>query len=338
MEQEAANVNLNNFAEATARFQARIIEQVRNIPDVQKTAKRSVAVVGNVCAGKTTLLNKLYNLQLETKPMRNTSKFTKVHETGELEVYDVFGQNDRETYIGMQTLLKMKAVHNITCLYTDAVEQALDVAEVLKALRSNSSQPFSVVFVRNKMESEQEHFEAIYNNDLAELQALCPGCQLVLASNRSGLGHTRILQAISEDRQHGQDAQHAYAQPAQIGMTATTSGTDNPNGALGNVFNTRGQTNSRATAATPTPPAYGRFTQPVYAQAAPTPPTYGQLEAFFCSLHIPSADAALYTTKLKEDGFDVVSDLKDMSEEDFKEIGMKKGHMRKVMRAAQTCP
>ena len=61
------------------------------------------------------------------------------------------------------------------------------------------------------------------------------------------------------------------------------------------------------------------------------------LEGYLCSLDINAADAALYTTKLKEDGFDVVSDLKDMSEEDLKEIGMKKGHMRKVIKAAQTC-
>lgn len=62
------------------------------------------------------------------------------------------------------------------------------------------------------------------------------------------------------------------------------------------------------------------------------------VEGFLCSLSIPAADAAAYTSKLKEDGFDVISDLKDMSEGDFAEIGMKKGHMRKVMQAAQACP
>lgn len=62
------------------------------------------------------------------------------------------------------------------------------------------------------------------------------------------------------------------------------------------------------------------------------------LEKFMLSLNIPAKDAAIYTTKLKDDGFDVVSDLKSMSEKDFSDIGMKKGHLRKVLHAAQSCP
>jgi hypothetical protein len=62
------------------------------------------------------------------------------------------------------------------------------------------------------------------------------------------------------------------------------------------------------------------------------------LVKFFLDLNIPPADAEKYCAALKDDGFDVVSDLRSMDETDFTDIGMKKGHMRKVVQAAQACP
>lgn len=56
-----------------------------------------------------------------------------------------------------------------------------------------------------------------------------------------------------------------------------------------------------------------------------------EMQSFLLSLNIPTQDAVSYTAKLKDDGFDVVEDLKRMSEGDFLDIGMRKGHMRKVM-------
>lgn len=63
-----------------------------------------------------------------------------------------------------------------------------------------------------------------------------------------------------------------------------------------------------------------------------------ELQSFLLSLNIPAKDAAAYTNKLKDDGFDVVDDLKTMSKGDFVDIGMKKGHIRKVTNAIQANP
>merc|ERR1712070_941957 len=100
---------------------------------------------------------------------------------------------DRESYIQMETLMSMKAVHTIVCLYTDCVESVLALAKLMQALRSTSSDPFKLVFVRNKMDREDEcHYGMIHNNDIAELRVLCPDCELVLASSDSGMGHDKI--------------------------------------------------------------------------------------------------------------------------------------------------
>jgi hypothetical protein len=64
----------------------------------------------------------------------------------------------------------------------------------------------------------------------------------------------------------------------------------------------------------------------------------GDLVKFFLDLNIPPVDAEKYCAALKDDGFDVVADLRSMDETDFTDIGMKKGHMRKVVQAAQACP
>lgn len=64
----------------------------------------------------------------------------------------------------------------------------------------------------------------------------------------------------------------------------------------------------------------------------------GDLERFMLQLSIPAEDAAKYSSKLQDDGFDVVADLKTMTEQDCVDIGMKKGHLRKIMQAAQKCP
>merc|ERR1711918_69220 len=59
------------------------------------------------------------------------------------------------------------------------------------------------------------------------------------------------------------------------------------------------------------------------------------LTDWLVSLSIPMADAKKYAKKFQEDGFDIVEDLHDMELEEFDTIGMKKGHLRRVLKAAK---
>lgn len=59
------------------------------------------------------------------------------------------------------------------------------------------------------------------------------------------------------------------------------------------------------------------------------------LTDWLISLSIPVADAKTYAKKFQEDGFDIVEDLHDMAPEEFDTIGMKKGHLRRVLKAAK---
>ena len=179
---------VENYADVKAHFDEQVLQNVQAIPDLEKLPEKSVAVMGKCCAGKTTLINKLFGLNLKASPLRNTDDFTKVTSTP-LDVYDVFGANDRETYVHMETLVAVKAVHIVACLYTDCVESVVDLAKLLQALRSSSSKPFAIVFVRSKMDTvDAGHHDMIYDNDLPKLQQICPDCELVLVSSTSGMG------------------------------------------------------------------------------------------------------------------------------------------------------
>jgi predicted GTPase len=185
--------NLANFSAVAEHVQSCMRKQVSSMPDVTPTEKRSFAVVGNTCVGKTTQLNAVFSLNLKACPLRNTSNFTKVATTDALDVYDVFGMNNRETYVHMQTLMAIKAVHIIACMYTDCVESVLDLAKLLQALRSNSREPFTLVFVRNKMDTVEAGYHGmIYDNDFAELRKICPDCKLVQTSNITGMGLDKL--------------------------------------------------------------------------------------------------------------------------------------------------
>jgi GTP-binding protein EngB required for normal cell division len=165
---------------------------------VRKLPKRSLAVAGNCCAGKTTLLNVLFGLKLEEAPWRNTSGFENVLSTDALDGYDVFGTNNEETYIEMKNLVKMKAVHIIACMYTDCVENVLDLAKLMQALRSNSREPFTLVFVRNKMDTvDAKYHDELHTRDLTKLRTICPDCELALISCVSGIGLEEIKAQLS---------------------------------------------------------------------------------------------------------------------------------------------
>merc|ERR550537_1098287 len=97
------------------------LDLIGKLPDVPKTDKRSMAVCGRTCAGKTTLLNTLCGIKLSTSPVRNTKGATKVHTDDNLEVYDVFGVNDVETMQTMETLMLTKSLHVVVVVYSGSV-------------------------------------------------------------------------------------------------------------------------------------------------------------------------------------------------------------------------
>jgi len=164
------------------------MEAVEKLPDVPKTPKNSCAFMGKTSTGKTSTINKLFGTQEKTAPIRCTTDIKPVHVTDKVEVFDVFGENDEESYHQMDTLLAAKQLHKIVIVYTEAVDSVLKLARLVKALRVDK------VYVRNKSEDlTPEETELVLEHDVKKLQEVTEQVPiLVLTSAKTGLGMDKL--------------------------------------------------------------------------------------------------------------------------------------------------
>ena len=125
-------------------------EIVAKIPNPPKTVKKTFAFVGETSSGKTSTINALFNLNLETSPDANTIGKKMVYNEGDnvtgYSVYDVFGTNDMETYHELQELMSLKSLHYIVFVIGTTFESNSSLYKMLKLLNP------SIIVLRNKTE------------------------------------------------------------------------------------------------------------------------------------------------------------------------------------------
>merc|ERR1712190_10462 len=98
-------------------------------------------------------------------------------------IYDVFGDNDEETYHNMETLLVAKTLHKIVVVYTDAVDSVLNLARLCKALR------VPLISFRNKAEDlSTDDLQVVRDHDSRRLQEVTgQDVTLVVGSAKTGM-------------------------------------------------------------------------------------------------------------------------------------------------------
>lgn len=155
-------------------------EKVAEIEDQVKSPIPSVAFLGKTSTGKSSMINALFGTTCATSPIVCTKEANMVYENSDLQVYDVFGTNDIESYHNVELLMKTKTMHVVVCLYTESVESVLNQAKLLRALKVD------VIFVRNKCDQiDVADHPTVYEHELHMLQEIIPDARLMLVSAKS---------------------------------------------------------------------------------------------------------------------------------------------------------
>lgn len=194
-EKNLMNVNVEDYSKKEEKQFNNYLNCVKKIPDVMKTIKPSVAFLGKTSCGKSTMINKIYGTNCKTSPLRCTQGAEMVVSSENLEVYDVFGVNDEETYATLEMLMTTKALHIVVCIYTDAVDHVLKLARLMNALK------LDIVFVRNKCEDfDAEVSREVKQHDENKLI----GCLkkerffgVIIGSAKTGLGMKGLSDTIT---------------------------------------------------------------------------------------------------------------------------------------------
>lgn len=193
-EKNLMNVNVQDYSKKEEKQFNNYLNCVSKIPDVTKTIKPSVAFLGKTSCGKSTMINKIYGTKCKTSPLRCTQGAEMVVSSDSLEVYDVFGVNDEETYANLNVLMTTKALHIVVCIYTDAVDHVLKLARLMNALDLN------IIFVRNKCEDfDDEVSRDVKLHDESKLKGLVKKESffgVIIGSGKTGLGMKGLSETI----------------------------------------------------------------------------------------------------------------------------------------------
>jgi len=194
-EKKNMNVTVQDYSKKEEKQFNNYLTCVGKIPDVTKTINPSVAFLGKTSCGKSTMINKIYGTKCKTSPLRCTQGVEMVVSSDDLEVFDVYGVNDEETYASLKVLKKTKELHVVVCIYTDAVDHVLKLARLLDALNLN------IIFVRNKCEDfNAEECREVKQHDESKLKSLIKKVNffgVIIASGKTGLGMKGISATIA---------------------------------------------------------------------------------------------------------------------------------------------
>jgi len=194
-EKHLMQVNVQDYAKKEEKQFNNYLNCVAKIPDEKKTIKPSVAFLGKTSCGKSTMINKIYGTNCKTSPLRCTQGAELVASSDSLEVYDVFGVNDEETYAELNVLRKTKTLHIVVCIYTDAVDHVLKLARLMNALDLN------IIFVRNKCEDfDAEVSRDVKKHDESKLKGLVKKERffgVIIGSGKTGLGMKGLTETIA---------------------------------------------------------------------------------------------------------------------------------------------
>jgi GTP-binding protein EngB required for normal cell division len=93
----------------------------------------SMVVIGPTSAGKTTLLNKMFGLNLKTSARKCTDGVNLVETVQGLEIYDVFGTNPKQLYLQWDAVRGIATKHIALVCFSDAMENCIDAIDLAVA-------------------------------------------------------------------------------------------------------------------------------------------------------------------------------------------------------------
>ena len=123
---------------------------MKNIGDLEKvkTPKPRVAFVGMTNAGKSSMINALYNVKCKVSPVECTMGVTTVVTTESYEIVDVYGYNDNRPYYTKEQIDKFLALEAAVLLYTGSIQSCERAITLFKATRVR------VIVVRSQADKE----------------------------------------------------------------------------------------------------------------------------------------------------------------------------------------
>ena len=130
-------------------FFNRLMSNILSLKKVS-TPKPRVAFVGMTNAGKSSLINALYNVKCKVSPVECTMGVTTVVTTESYEVVDVYGYNDKRPYYTKEQIDKFLELSAAVVLYTGSIQSCERAIELFKATR------VKVIVVRSQADKESE--------------------------------------------------------------------------------------------------------------------------------------------------------------------------------------
>lgn len=139
-------------------------------------------IIGRTNAGKTTLINTLFELSLPTAAFENTMGKRVVFITDGIEVVDTFGYNDGRSYYTAEMAEYFLSVDRVVLAYAGAIENELDALKLVAAARCE------VMVVRSKCETlSTDDIKEIKAHDAAVLTGV-GGINWLVVSSKSKMG------------------------------------------------------------------------------------------------------------------------------------------------------
>lgn len=120
--------------------------------NISKHDKHTINIIGKTSVGKTSLLNKLFDLSLETSNRENTEGINVVFETPQYQVCDIFGENDNvnKRYESPLTFEELKKGHTTIILFSEDINTVKNTFAYALTLDTN------IIMVHSKIDREDD--------------------------------------------------------------------------------------------------------------------------------------------------------------------------------------
>ena len=181
----------NQFSKWDRMSRGDMLQKLSGMPRPLRQIPR-VAIIGRTNAGKTTLINTLYGLELQTSATENTMGKEVVCCSGGLEVVDTFGYNDGRSYYTADMAEYFLSVDRVVVAYAESIDGELDVLQLVEAAGCE------IMVVRSKCDTlSREDIMEIKAYDEAKL-----GSKIgwLAVSSRSKLGVDVLVSWLSSTR------------------------------------------------------------------------------------------------------------------------------------------